>query len=352
MEQNNQIIFSKKDTATTKGVAVLLLCLHHLYWQDVSYPVVISGTNFHQLLVVWTKVCVTLFVMISGYGLTKSFSGGKRNYKQFTLEHLKKILVSYWWVYIPMLVLSFFFHFQGTPIVIYGGLNLGGIKNFLIDLFGIRAFFYTPTLNQTWWYIEAILVLYILFPFIYWLMNHGFSVLLVSVSAIPTVAIAFHLYWNPVSQTEREVYWILPFVLGMLLAKYDLLSKIKGVIVSHKVSSLVVIGFGTLCSMYLRAKLLLLPDSLYGFFIILFCIWMNVVLPEFVSKILGTFGKYSLNIFLMHSFLYYYFYPCASLVSKIPNAYGIRYVIFVVLSLCIAAVWDGVKKFLTEKKMA
>ena len=337
--------FSKKDTVVVKGLAVLLLCLHHLYWRSVTLPVTICRASAGDLLTSWTKVCVALFVIISGYGLTKSFAKSGNSGKEFVFLHIKKLLIGYWWVYIPVFFLSYFFHFMGRPVDIYGGNGLYGTLKLLMDALGVRAFFYTPTLNQTWWYMEAIFVLYLLFPILYKLMKK-FPWLPMVLGLIPVLLVAFNIYWNPVSQTEREIYWFFPFAVGMFLAEKDLLNRAKEKLIQKPFLSLVVIGSGIFLCLYWRAKMLLLPDTFYGLILILLCIWINCFAPKIINLVLACLGKYSFQIFLIHSFLYYYFPVTANLIGKLPDAFGIRYISFVAISLGCVVVLNHIKSWM------
>lgn len=159
-------VFSKRHTLVVKGIAVLILCWHHLYWHNVNVPINLQTAEAYDVLVPLTKVCVALFTILSGFGINESFKHSEHTYIQFSFKHIKKLLFNFWWVYVPVFVLSFWFHSSGTPLKIYsaGTSFLKALWNFFMDFYGIRAFIYSPTLNNTWWYIEAVLVFYICFP--------------------------------------------------------------------------------------------------------------------------------------------------------------------------------------------
>lgn len=152
--RENEMKFTKNHTLIIKGMAILILCWHHLYWHGVNLPINIFETEnvnlLSDVLVEITKVCVALFTMLSGYGINTSYNQKKENYATFTISHIKKLLINYWWIYIPAFVLSFWLHIGGTPIRIYGLWSLMGVRNFLLDFWGLRAAIYSPTLNNTW----------------------------------------------------------------------------------------------------------------------------------------------------------------------------------------------------------
>ena len=339
--------FSKTDSSIVKGVGVLLFCLHHLYWKKVMTPVDIGLSNADQLVVAWTKMALSLFVILSGYGLTKSFNKNTSGSRDFVIKHIKKLLINFWWVYIPVLILSFFFHIWGTPIEIYGGINPVGLRNFLLEVFGMRALFYTPTLNQSWWYFEAIIVLYLVFPVLYKGV-YKFPILTLTLSALPPALVGFGLYWNETFQTEREVFWFLPFVAGMLFARFDTLDEVKKSVLMHKWIWIPVLGVLLAAIMFIRTRMLLLPDTPYAFFVIIGCIWLGAYFPRFVSSFLDLLGRHSMTIFMVHSFLYYYFGISAKALKLFPDRYGIRYAVFVLYSLAVAVVFDKIKDALIK----
>ncbi len=65
---------SKSDTTAIKGIAILLMLWHHLFLNTIAY-----GILTHSLAVVF-KVCVALFLFVSGYGLTKQYSQLEKPY--------------------------------------------------------------------------------------------------------------------------------------------------------------------------------------------------------------------------------------------------------------------------------
>jgi len=73
---------SLNDTSAVKGLAIIAMLLHHLFYTHSEY-----GEAVQQIGLVG-KVCVAMFLFLSGYGLTVQFSkvlntselnrGGKR----------------------------------------------------------------------------------------------------------------------------------------------------------------------------------------------------------------------------------------------------------------------------------
>lgn len=88
--------FDRKQTNISKGVAVLLLLWHHLFFNsETKYDQFTSLFSFHGvpiecLLADFCKVCVAIFLFLSGYGLYKSYCQYiKKEYKSNRLVSVK-----------------------------------------------------------------------------------------------------------------------------------------------------------------------------------------------------------------------------------------------------------------------
>lgn len=69
--------FTKSDTSVMKGVAIILMLIHHLFYSDeLIRKCTLILPYEDKLLLLFSslsKVCVAIFVLISGYGLYKSY---------------------------------------------------------------------------------------------------------------------------------------------------------------------------------------------------------------------------------------------------------------------------------------
>lgn len=43
-------VFSKEYTLFVKGIAIIILCWHHLYWHEVTLPISVSHTSFFRFV--------------------------------------------------------------------------------------------------------------------------------------------------------------------------------------------------------------------------------------------------------------------------------------------------------------
>lgn len=210
---NTFVILGKDDTLTLKGVAILLLLSHHLFFQNAGLYYDIQLWENHYLLQeigIMSKVCVSIFVFLSGYGLAVGAEkkGGIPCLKKFYAHRFKKLFLNYWLIWLIFVPISYFC-FDMTFEKVYQhhvGLQL------MTDIFGVHEIFFGSPVycyNPTWWFYSCIIVLYILFPLLYkWVCSDTISVLLAS------IAVSF----LPIPHTGFIRFYIVAFVFGIVFA--------------------------------------------------------------------------------------------------------------------------------------
>lgn len=334
-------IFSKRNTNIIKGIAVLILCWHHLFWRNIQVPINLETVGIMEVLIPLTKVCVALFTMLSGYGINESYKRSNKSYANFTFLHVKKLLINYWWIYIPVFILSFWLHASGTPIHIYGQGELG-IKNFLLDFFGLRAMIYSPTLNNTWWYMEAAIIFYLCFPIFHKVLSRVPEIV-IGVSAIPVLLASVNIFWDILITTDRELFYILPFVVGMELSRREILNKMVRYCERNRREFIVSSCFFFVILGVMRTQISLIVDTFYAFSII--AIGIGVASFEnIILKVLEFLGRHSMNIFLIHSMVYYYFASGRKLFDSIDMVL-LKYVLLIVICLGSSMIIETIKKY-------
>lgn len=95
----------RKTTAALKGLALILMFVHHFftypewYIDGVAYPGLAPYIRFFQVPL---KICVVLFAFLTGY----FYSFSSRRTLKYSLQKTTDVLLSYWIVYIPLLILA------------------------------------------------------------------------------------------------------------------------------------------------------------------------------------------------------------------------------------------------------
>ena len=65
--------FSKQDTAVVKGIAALMLVCHHFFMGILPAPIDWANNELWTIAATLSKVCVAIFVILSGYGINESY---------------------------------------------------------------------------------------------------------------------------------------------------------------------------------------------------------------------------------------------------------------------------------------
>ena len=74
-DKQTGLVFDKRQTNIAKGVAVLLLLWHHLFYNKPEYYerftsiFVYQGVPIECRIATFCKVCVAIFLVLSGFGL-------------------------------------------------------------------------------------------------------------------------------------------------------------------------------------------------------------------------------------------------------------------------------------------
>lgn len=326
--------FTIEKTSSVKGVAVLMLLFHHLFYGN-NWEQCVSVFPFENIIVpglaLYCKVCVAVFLILSGYGLTKSYEKQSESVLKFSLSHLFKLMFQYWFIFVIFVPLSFAFGSR-NPIAVYST-GFKGIIKLLIDFLGISNLIGTPTMNATWWFMGIIIPLYVLFPVLLKLL-HTRPIEMWLASLI----IALMTFFISSRFNQAVFYWICPFVEGMLLAKYNIINAFMNKYCTRQ--RVVISIFALLASVLLRTRLGIVADSFMGLSIIFFVNDFADLNVE-IKKCLCTLGKYSADIFMMHTFIYGYYFKNIFYSLKYPF---FIYITVLLACLIIAIVLEKLKK--------
>ena len=207
-------LLTLQDTFFLKGLAIIMMLIHHLFWVQNGLFDDIQLYGKHYLvneIGIFSKLCVVLFVFLSGYGLTVQAEqrGGVGELKRFYIKRLKKLYLNYWFIWIafvPISVLSFGISFQD---VYQSNVSL----HLVLDLLGIHRLIYHDILcyNPTWWFYSCIIVLYLLFPLMYKMMKKD---------ALSLILLSLIISFLPIDFIDIIKFNIVAFSLGMWMVTY------------------------------------------------------------------------------------------------------------------------------------
>lgn len=342
--------YTRRDTNVAKAAAVVLLLIHHLYMGVAPAPIDLIHGYLPLTVATLSKVCVAMFVVLSGYGLSVSYERRKDTPARFTLRHVLGLLRPYWFIWALFVVLGVFFaRPEFSPWAVYGA-GVRGFANALSEFFALRPLFGTPTYNQTWWYMEAALVLYLAFPLLY------AGVKRVPYIVLPLAAVPLALYYflgNNVWDTCREIYWVFPFAAGIFLAQRDLFTRFAGLAGKKLWLGVLLTGAAVLGTALARSQVGLALDTFFAVALLLFLRCTLSLVPR-LNTALAWVGRHSGNIFMLHSFIYCYF-TSQRLFARLLNSADLISVflalpLLLILSLACSELLELAKKPFKNKK--
>ena len=111
-EEGFALSLSSRDTGIIKGVAICLMLWHHLF-PNALYS---EGSSTVVFMAAVGKVCVSLFLLMSGYGLACQYSkviAGAKNLKdkfgvtiKFIAKRYVKFYTGYWIIFLIFVLLG------------------------------------------------------------------------------------------------------------------------------------------------------------------------------------------------------------------------------------------------------
>lgn len=319
LPESRRTAFTKFDTSCVKGLAILLMLTHHCFLgpdryqgKEVSfYPFAESSLNAVALSF---KICVALFVFISGFGITCSYlklgpkgRGNPSDVARSMAKRLVSLLGGYLFIFMLAQLWSLFVIGDDRWGKIYGH-GLLGLLYFGIDAFGLAELFGTPTFLATFWYMSLAILIVVLVPILLdGAHRYGYPVLFF-------LAVLFRVLFIPSSEAT---YAYLPnylacLIIGMwsadrgLIARYNELQVFPNRTVSSVLKAAGTVLIALAC-LYLRQKtrntaLLSVWDAVIP---LLICctmqMWVNHI--PLLNTLLAFIGKHSMNIFLIHNFI-------------------------------------------------
>ena len=355
LKKNSVICFDKRQTNIAKGIAVLFLLWHHLflYTPDGTDAFIsifsIRGIAIETVLAAYLRVCVAMFLFLSGYGLYKSWV--KNNSKDvqyvrkkqffisqllFVKKHILKLLLGFCFIYILFVPLSIWF---GQPFwEVYGNPFIG-----LLDFLGIADLVGTATMNQSWWFMSLIIVLYILFPILVGVMKKMPELLLAIATAVLLLG-AFNFGFGVVKYNE----YYLPFVFGMYFARINLFEFLSNRFNSNVKRIAIVLPVILICLVYrFVSENTVYLDFVFASSIILIS-YFFISKTKVLSSSLEVIGRNSDSIYMFHLFINYYYFQ--------SYLFSLRYsliifLVYVIVCLLFAFLIHKMKKILFFDKL-
>lgn len=357
--------FTKEHTMQMKGIAIIILLFHHCFlnaqrWATVPYeklattkgwgyyPISFAPFSSHtiQYLASFSKICVAMFVFMTGYGMWVSYESQKK--KTTMSNYIKKRMVTLMTGFLIIFVVTEVLAIPtGRFIEVYGH-DFRSVVYMIIDALGLAKLLGTPLFCLTWWYMSVAIVLIMIFPFVHSIMEKYQWVVVVASIIVPR-ACGF-------GQSTDLFRYLLAYTLGMYFAQHDLLARIKEKFmeqnVEGKLLSLIVslIGLAVIIKCRQNAwigwKYLDFWDGFAAMYVIIIS-YIYILNGKWIVKGLGFLGKHSMNIFLIHSFYRDVFFH--EFTYSFYYAW-LDYIVLMAISLVTSIVLEWFKKLIRYEK--
>lgn len=357
-------MFTREDTRKIKGLAVTMMLAHHLWAvaervpTDMPFSIFLlpKGASLMHMLGNFCRLCVAMFMFLGGYGLwqktRKSYSPGRDILRLY--QSLWKVAI----IFLPIGVLFFASQpdYAAETAICHVFANMD-MDTFLYNFLGLRS-----TCNREWWFVLAYAgALVVGYVFIQWDRGKNFwcEAVVVILVQIVTRKLLPGLFPEESFYSLRHDwfytlligfnYTVCSFFMGIVFAKYDALAKLWQALVDSKPRWVRLVislpGTGILVWMRTRGPGMDLDILFVPLFIVFALEWLDFLRP--VSRVFLFLGGHSTNMWFIHTFYCYYFYPAVRVVywSGSPLVALITLLTMTLLSsMALEALWKGIGK--------
>ncbi|MDE5569440.1 MAG: acyltransferase [Ruminococcus sp.] len=334
-------MFSREDTKALKGIAVVMMLLHHLAGFSNRYPVGFEGfkslwegfitEGYLENLAANVRICVSVFFFLGGYGMYKRMESGKGS----LLDSIIGLFKSYWKVFVIFVPIAFIFFRRSGDGICYlcTRYDVQDLKT-IITVVTANFFAMSDSINSEWWFIQTYICAMFLGT-IYCIVTKKnkyfvvelFIIFMIDVfirSFFPALEsldefnrLASNFFYDKLLTIENRTPC---FFAGITFAKFDAVVKIKKKLSEIPCSTLVsfIAVFAVMwCRGFVLGELF---DIVYVIsFTVLVSKFFDGVKP--VKKIFGYIGKHNTNIWLIHTFFCYYFLEVTKIVYCTRNVW-------------------------------
>ncbi len=338
------------------GIAVLMMVFHHLFCipSRLGYEYIpLLGENlwYVETKLAWfCRICVGIYAFISGYGLNEQMKNNQISTMSFTenlvlayiriFRHLVKFMKKYWITFAVFVPLGFCFF----NLKFY-------ITEFFQNLFGLSYSY-----NGEWWYVKQYILMLAIFPFIhslvlYWKKGKTEKIIFMLIGSIIGISL-FTLYKYDIQLSKTWYYkvhmdYIIIFCIGCIVSEYYIFEKANQIMeryLQKKMCPVFLFIFAVIVRIVItpsaswsKGDIILVPIFIYSFTL------LSKRFTYMQTKMLSLFGKYSVYIWLVHTFFAYYYFQNIIL---IPRYSLLIYVWLFLLSFGVAIILDKLSVYI------
>lgn len=277
---------TKTDSKIMYSIAIILMLYHHISgfpeWYNFNYIYSINETIEYPLSLWGGKLCVAIYAFISGYGIYVSIINKSSNMINYIINHLWSFYTRYWLVFLIFIPLNIYFQVWDYT---------------LLDLFLVFSG-YKSYYNLEWWYVWEYIRMLIFFPVIY--------SLLLYLEKTFSRKVFYYLSLIILCIIVRKFAPYLPvFLVGILFAKHHIFEKLDSII-SNQIFSVILLSIVLFLRsaeiVHMNSDFVIIPLFIYSIINLKHkCKFFNI------SKLLIQLSKYSIYMWLIHTFFAKYY---------------------------------------------
>lgn len=333
----------KKDSEIVKGIAILCMYFHHLYWTGVAdryekfhLTGLIGSAHTTQLIGDACKVCVYLFAFISAYGITLT-GGGTYTLKDMNnrdgIRRLIDFMKGFGSCFLFCLLLSYLFHLNHGAAEAWGGSRINCLIGILSNITGLAGVVGVAWFNASWWYVSLAILLMFLVPVLH--------VVVKKIGLFQSVVVTlFIIPFLGVDTVNGQAGYLLIAVLGVVSAEGHIFEKLEGYLEKRKTLNIFLICaiIASICAVVIirpRVSAGYLMNTIMAVLIIMLVSICIRYIP-WLSSGFAFLGRHSMYMWLTHAFFTSYWF------QEFTYSFGNIWVILLVLvietlaiSLCI-----------------
>ena len=327
---------------TIKGIAIILMLIHHLFSCSPEFVERFNVSTFFIPLgslmsfSAFSNFCVSLFVFVSGYGIAVSMMRSSESISHQAARRFIKLEKGVIIVYL-ISIATCFLRPDRLSVYFQGG-KISGLAYMIIDALGLSTLFATPMYNETWWYLSVAIVVIFAAPIltVAW---EKFGVCVLGIAAaLPILGLAM----GPFTQ------YLLTLVLGIGTARSGLLNRLADLCAVKKKKYA-----------FILIDIVLILAFLYAGVKLEYRFWVNDILCLLIAlllfaafdlrnkklRVLPFLGKYSMNMFLIHTLIFEYYFTDFIYMGR---NWLLITVVLAVISLVISIIIELLKKQLDK----
>ena len=332
------------------------MLFHHLFRLTELFDVyTVSFFPLREMNVVnmayASKICVSMFAFISGYGLYCNYKGKTDTVQKWVYKRYIKTFSGYWFIWVIAFVVCQIIDGRSFKIFLSDGIYKGIIYTAL-NFFGLDNLFTTPSINAIWWYMSAAIVFILSMPIIYKQKDNLLFILICAI-VLPRALLGHDGSVIKASGTSAFAF-LTPYITGAIFARYSIFErcistgKNRQVVKIYKFI-LEIWGIIFFYKMYHNLDRGLFWEIHYGLFPIICILFLvEFVFPiKWINRPLIFLGKHSMNMYLVHALLLTYakdyLYSC--------KHFALITLVFISTSIGISLIIEYAKRAIKYKNL-